>query len=253
MRFAKQLCIVVLLVLPIRGNHLMGQIVAAVRAVDQEADPSARLQVAQLGNHLKSQLSYIKNALELTAEQQEKLDKLNADWLLSEFGKAAHNKPNQNGLGNALFEAFGFGRAAPAPPVNQDSGLDASKKIINNKINEILTAQQLEQLRQEQQARDDFQAQSLAELTVVLIERQFHLSDAQAQRLVPLLTGKINKNCGWHVYLNNPQFIPRIPQTALSAVLSSDQLQFLRSLNQQDFIGNDFGQMFGFAEEEPLQ
>jgi hypothetical protein len=87
----------------------------------------------------------------------------------------------------------------------------------------------------------------------VLIERQIHLSHEQAQKLVPALTGKINKSCGWHVYLNNPQYIPTIPKAALSSVLSNDHMQFISNLNQQDFLGNNFGleQMFGIADEPP--
>jgi hypothetical protein len=224
----------------------------AVVPVDAAED---KQRLTPLRNHLKSQVSFIKAALELTSEQQEKLATFNEEWMVAEYRQAGKNKAKPQNLGNALVQVFGGGAVVrPQIEGNEDPLLKTTKSNIDKKINEILTAEQSEQLKQERLARDDFQAQALAELTVVLLERQIHLSNEQAQKLVPALTGKINKSCGWYVYLNNPQYIPTIPKAALSSVLTNDHLQFIGNLNQQDFLGNNFGleQMFGLAED-PLQ
>jgi uncharacterized membrane protein YheB (UPF0754 family) len=219
-------------------------------AIDGE-DVAEKQQLAQLRTHLKSQLSFIKSALELTVEQTEKLAAFNDDWLLAEYRETVKKKAAPKNLGNALVQAFGGGVAVmPQMQDGEDPAVKSTRSNIDKKVNELLTTQQQEQLKQERKAKENFQAEALAEFTVVLIERQIHLSDDQAHKLVPALTGKINKNCGWHVYLSNPQYIPTIPKAALSGILSDEHVRFIRSLNQQDFIGNDFGlgQMMGMME-----
>jgi hypothetical protein len=234
-------------------NPASAQVAVPLEIVEVDTGAAEKQGITQLRRHLKSQLSFVKSALELSTEQTEKLAGINDDWLLSEYREAGKKKVNPQNLGNALVQAFGGGVAIqPQMAGEEDPALKTTKSKIDKKIDEILTDQQQEQLKLERKARDDFQAEALASLTVVLIERQIHLSDDQAKKLVPALTGKINKSCGWHVYLNNPQYIPTIPKTALSSILSDDHLRFIRSLNQQDFIGNDIGlgQMFGVEEVE---
>lgn len=239
--------------------NLSAQVIGVPIAVGQELDSDAvkTQRIALLRSYVKTQLSYIQVAVILSDEQKEKAATLNEDWLRNECEQAEKKKAKPKNAGNILGQAFGARRQV----VNDlaDGQNDPIQKtvqtVIDKTLNDYLTTEQQETLKQEKLARDQFQAQALAELTVALIERQIYLSDEQAQKLVPSLTGKINKSCGWHVYLNNPQYIPTIPKAALSNVLSEDHMRFIRGLNQQDFIGNDFGfvQMLGgeaAAQEE---
>jgi hypothetical protein len=78
-----------------------------------------------------------------------------------------------------------------------------------------------------------------------------YLKPEQVEQLEPALTGKINKQVGWTVFLNNRQYVPTMPQKALSGVLNDSQLKLVRELNQNDFIGQQFNlmQMMGIPVE----
>jgi hypothetical protein len=226
----------------------------ALQAVPADQDNAIETQhIAQLQTHLKSQLSFAKCALELSEEQTEKFATFDKNWLVGEYRSAGGKKAKPKNPG-MLGQMFGGG-AIQAENGQEDASVKKLKTHIEKKIGEVLTEDQKEQLKQERKAKEDFRAKALAEFAVAMVERHVHVSEEQAVKLVPELTGKINKSCGWAVFLNNPQYIPTLPTAAISRVLNEAQLQTIRSLNQQDFVGNSFQQMFGndpFGGEEAV-
>jgi hypothetical protein len=207
--------------------------------------------IAQLQTHLKSQLSFAKCALELTEEQTGKFATFDKNWLVGEYRSAGGKKAKPNNPG--MFAQMFGGGAVQVQHGQEDASLKKLKSHIDKKIEEVLTAEQKEQLKQERKAKEDFRAKALAEFAVAMVERHVHISEEQVEKLVPELTGKINKSCGWVVFLNNPQYIPTIPTAAITKVLNEAQIQSVKSLNQQDFVGNTFQQMFGaFGGEEAV-
>jgi hypothetical protein len=207
--------------------------------------------IAQLHLHLWSQLSFAKCALELTGEQTEKFATFDKNWLVAEYRSAGGKKAKPNNPG--MFAQMFGGGAVQGHPGQEDAAIKKFKTQIDKKIEEVLTAEQKEQLKQERKAKEDFRAKALAEFAVAMVERHVHISEEQVEKLVPELTGKINKSCGWVVFLNNPQYIPTIPTAAITKVLNEAQIQSVKSLNQQDFVGNTFQQMFGaFGGEEAV-
>jgi hypothetical protein len=217
---------------------------------DGEINQVTKVRMGLAKKHLKAQLAFFATALELSAEQKESIAKLDNKWLLQKVQSGAKPKGN---VGGALLKMMGGGAVVRFDQAgDQDPVVIQINKNIDNALNELITEEQKQQLNEERAAKDACHNQALAELAVSLIERHIFINDEQATKLVPALTGKINKNCGWSVYLSNPQFVPTIPLKDLAGVLNAEQIALVKSLNQQDFVGNNFNlmQMMGIQEVE---
>ncbi|MFO0943426.1 MAG: hypothetical protein U0930_22045 [Pirellulales bacterium] len=222
-------------------------------ANNPEALKTVRLEI--LEKHLKSQTSFLKAAIELTAEQSEALSKLDKKWLdeiYQQNPKAAVKK--QAGAGGGFLQAI-VGGAQPMPQMpgqDNDALIRTLKSEIDKKIKSLISEEQVKQLEAESKSKDEFRAEAMAELTVSLLERQMYLKPEQIENLQKSLNGKINRQAGWHVFLNNRQYLPTIPQKALQEVLNENQLKLIRQMHQNDFLGNEMNimQMFGGQADE---
>lgn len=223
-------------------------------ANNPEAIKAARL--GSLEKYLKSQTSFLKAAVELSGEQQAEVAKLNKEWLAELYQQNPKAAPKKAAAGGGFLQAI-VGGAQPVQQMqmqgqDNDAVVRSIKAEIDKKIKELITEEQVKQLEAESKAKDEFRTQAMADLTVSLLERQMYLKDEQIEQLRKSLNGKINRQAGWHVFLNNRQYLPTIPQKALSEVLNENQLKLIRQMHQNDFLGNEMNimQMFGGQMDE---
>lgn len=224
------------------------------QAIQGDNETIAKARANQVNKFLKGHLAFISNVTQFSKEQTEAIAKFDRAWIEEEIKKSS--KPAKNAK-NAVGFLGGFVGGGQAIEVNmggdidQDPILKLVKASITKEIDAILSDEQKQLVADEKKAKDQFMAEALAEFSVAMLERHMYLKPEQVEKLKPALTGKINKQVGWTVYLSNRQYIPTIPQKAISAVLSDSQLKLVRDLNQNDFIGQQFNlmQMMGIPVE----
>lgn len=225
------------------------------QAIQGDNDTIAKARANQVNKFLKGHVAFINNVTKFTKEQTEAIAKLDRAWIEEEIKKSGKATKNAKNAGAGFLGGFvGGGRAVPLNmdvEGDQDPILKLLKSTITKEIDSILSDEQKQLVANEKKAKDEFMAEALAEFSVAMLERHMYLKPEQVEQLKPALTGKINKQIGWTVYLNNRQYIPTIPQKAISGVLSDSQLKLVRDLNQNDFIGQQFNlmQMMGIPIE----
>lgn len=248
------LCAVMLgLFLTNGANAQQEVIVFEGQAIPNNPEAIKKARLESLEKHLRSQISFLNAAVTLTDEQKAELAKLNKAWLEENYKdpKAAGNKQAAGGF----LQAIVGGGQAPVPRMQGQEGdtvVRSMKSEIDKKIKGLITEDQAKQLEAEVKAKEDFRSEAMADLTISLLERQIFLKDEQIEQLRKSLNGKINRQAGWHVFLNNRQYLPTIPQKALSEVLNENQLKLIRDMHQNDFLGNEMNimQMFGGQADE---
>ncbi len=225
------------------------------QAIQGDNETIAKARANQVNKFLKGHVAFISNVTQFSKEQTEAIAKFDRAWIEEEMKKSSKPAKNAKNAGAGFLGGFvGGGRAVPLNmdvEGDQDPILKLLKATITKEIDAILSDEQKLLVANEKKAKDDFMAEALAEFSVAMLERHMYLKPEQVEQLKPALTGKINKQVGWTVYLSNRQYIPTIPQKAISAVLSDSQLKLVRDLNQNDFIGQQFNlmQMMGIPVE----
>lgn len=225
------------------------------QAIQGDNDAIAKARANQANKFLKGHVAFINNVTKFTKEQAEAIAKFDRAWIEEEIKKSAKATKNAKNAGAGFLGGFvGDGRAVPLNidiEGDQDPILKLLKATITKEIDAILSDEQKQLVANEKKAKEQFLAEGLAEFSVAMLERHMYLKPEQVEQLKPALTGKINKQLGWTVYLSNRQYIPTIPQKAISSVLSDSQLKLVRDLNQNDFIGQQFNlmQMMGIPVE----
>lgn len=225
------------------------------QAIQGDNDAIAKARANQVNKFLKGHVAFISNVTQFSKEQTEAIAKFDRAWIEEQIKKSSKPAKNAKNAGGGFLGGFvGGGQAIElnmGGDIDQDPILKLVKASITKEIDAILSDEQKQLVADEKKAKDQFMAEALAEFSVAMLERHMYLKPEQVEQLKPALTGKINKQVGWTVYLSNRQYIPTIPQKAISAVLSDSQLKLVRDLNQNDFIGQQFNlmQMMGIPVE----
>jgi uncharacterized membrane protein YheB (UPF0754 family) len=225
------------------------------QAIQGDNDTIAKARANQVNKFLKGHVAFISNVTQFSKEQSEAIAKFDRAWIEEQIKKSSKPAKNAKNAGGGFLGGFvGGGQAIElnmGGDIDQDPILKLVKASITKEIDAILSEEQKLLVANEKKAKDEFMAEALAEFSVAMLERHMYLKPEQVEQLKPALTGKINKQVGWTVYLSNRQYIPTIPQKAISGVLNDSQLKLVRDLNQNDFIGQQFNlmQMMGIPVE----
>lgn len=225
------------------------------QAIQGDNETIAKARANQVNKFLKGHVAFISNVTQFSKEQTEAIAKFDRAWIEEQIKKSSKPAKNAKNAGGGFLGGFVGGGQAIELNMGGDSDQDPVLKLvkasITKEIDAILSEEQKQLVANEKKAKDEFMAEALAEFSVAMLERHMYLKPEQVEKLKPALTGKINKQVGWTVYLSNRQYIPTIPQKAISGVLNDSQLKLVRDLNQNDFIGQQFNlmQMMGIPVE----
>ncbi len=218
--------------------------IQAVEIVDLQAnanDPRVEL----ILRHVNRECGLARRACELTPEQLTQLKALDATWIATQLRQPL--KPGGNVFGDIA--RFLGGRAAPVHRNDESAQVEQVQRLADERLLEILDAQQAATYLAEKAARDKFRREALARVLVHAYDKHVFVDTQQRTALAAVIEEAIkSKNLFWQFYFQNESYLPIVPNHLLSKVLTPQQLAVVQGLHAYDY-SLDQMQMRGMQPE----
>lgn len=217
----------------------------AVEGVPGPDDPQMQI----LARYARVNCALARRVCKLSDEQEQQLADLNDAWLKAECEKLL--RAPKEGAAAGFARMFGLGGLAPVRPDAQPQQIIGMvSQEIDKKIKSCLNIDQASAFNDELDARLKFRRESHAEVIVGILDKRLFLTDDQRIELKAAISGSLNKDVAWSIYLMNENYLPTLSRPAIAKVLDKEQLAALSQWRNADFESFQFEQQVMGQQEQ---
>lgn len=207
-----------------------------------------------LNAYVRVNCALARRACKLSEEEEQKLSQLDSAWIDKQLKESIASPVKEVAAGIARF----LGRRAAAAAINvngnngdpQQIAIPKVKTRIDAAIEEALEPEHKEAFQRERESRDQFRKQAMAAVLVSVLDERVLLTQQQRDELEPVVGKWLTKDLYWQFYLQNANFIPDIPKSILSKVLSAEQLEALQGARAWNYEMSQIEMQM--MQEEPV-
>lgn len=220
------LILATLIVHPVRAQEVM-----VVEALGGPDGANADI-VEQLRPLVNVELGFIKRVCDPTDEQKQKIAAAVEESLEAMSDIVGAPQGPFGRVGGRVVMA----RAANGQELKENPSTRIRRDLAET-IRPLLSEQQFADYETELEKRDQFRREAAVSMAVELLDRHLALTDDQRLRITERLLEKWQgaENLSMQTYVNNPQYVPPVPEVVVQPELDDAQMRAWKSLNKVQF------------------